>query len=130
MCSVEPNSNLWIHKPKIKIYGNYNALGLRSSTHQNSCTCFLLLQTVGTWHVLLHTPNSFENNYECVAATYASPVGNVVLVTVEVYAIRYVQNSHCFFHYSLLRLKEIMLKMEFLLTELYGQKMMWCYIAV
>jgi lipocalin len=49
---------------------------------------FLFLQALGTWYVLLHTPNDYENNFECVAATYALPEENISLVTLEAYDIR------------------------------------------
>jgi len=43
---------------------------------------------VGTWYVLYHTPNDFEDNFECVVATYGPPQGNVSLVTLGAYDIR------------------------------------------
>jgi lipocalin len=51
-------------------------------------TDFLFLQSLGTWYVLLHTPNDFENNLECVLSTYALSEENITLITLQAYDIR------------------------------------------
>jgi hypothetical protein len=66
----------------------YHPLNLRSSNHKRRGTGFLFLQALGTWYVLLHTPNDYENNFDCVVATYAPPQENIGLITLEAYDIR------------------------------------------
>jgi len=43
---------------------------------------------MGTWYVLYHTRNIFENDLECVVATYGLIEGNLSLVNLGAYDTR------------------------------------------
>jgi len=66
----------------------YNTLNLRSYPHKRRGTDSLFLQALGTWYVLLHIPNEYEDNFKCIVSTYAPIVENISLVTLEGYDIR------------------------------------------
>jgi hypothetical protein len=80
--------NLYISNKKNKKQLTYDPLNLRTSNHTKCDTDFLILQALGTWYVLLHSPDVFEETIECMAVTYAYPEGNVGLITVKAFDIR------------------------------------------
>jgi len=52
---------------------------------------FVFLQFSGPrlWYVHIYKSNDFENNFECLKATFSSPVGNRSLITADVYDKRW-----------------------------------------
>jgi hypothetical protein len=62
-------------------------------------TNFVFLQFSGPrpWHMLLHTSHDYEEKYDCVTSTFASPEGNTSSVTVQVYDTRWVHDIHNLF---------------------------------
>jgi len=58
---------------------------------------FLQFSDSRPWYLLLHTPNNFENNFECVKTLFSSPVGNRSIITTTVYDKRWVHNIQSMF---------------------------------
>jgi len=98
-CSGEPDSKLWISKPKKTVKLQWFKLKEFRSPELWHRFLLFFLQATGPrpWFVRMHSPNCFENNLDCVVVYYGYPQGNFSVISIQAYQIRWVHNIHCLF---------------------------------